>query len=119
MEDPERIYLAPECCSGPEGRCWSDYKPEADCDDGVEATEYVRADALTALQSERDAAIAQVVALRVENEALLEVDRLAEIASSWHWWNATKCCDYEDKDDLFEDMDAARAKALALKGTAP
>lgn len=65
------------------------------------------------LTTENAALAARVEALEGENRALLEVDRLAEIASAWHWWGALECCDYEDKDDLFQDLDFARATARA------
>ena len=55
---------------------------------------------------------ADIAALRGEVERLREVDRLAGIASRWHWFGDGAVDDYEDSDDLFQDLDNARGKAL-------
>jgi hypothetical protein len=46
-EEPERIWLQPECCAGKyEGRQWcqDNVFDDGECEDGAKATEYVRAD---------------------------------------------------------------------------
>lgn len=61
-ENPRHIFLEPECCADPSiGRCWAAHNewPLDDCDAQAEATQYVRADLVAALERERDAAIAE------------------------------------------------------------
>lgn len=78
--DPERIFLAPRCEGlSLEGRTWS--SDRHDCDEegcGLKAVEYVRADALTRLQS-REAAL---VAVLEEVREALELRGLDK-ASDW------------------------------------
>jgi len=58
MSDYERIYLQPECCADEEnGRLWCEDKDPVECDDGVEWTEYVRADLFQQLEAENKALI--------------------------------------------------------------
>ncbi len=44
-EDPKEIYLQPACCAG-DAREWCDHDPW-ECEEGVKATRYVRADLIT------------------------------------------------------------------------
>lgn len=50
---------------------------------------------------------AEAAELRAEVERLREVARLAKIASEWHWYARLECGGYDDKDDLFQDLDFA------------
>lgn len=64
-EEPRHIFLEPECCADPSvGRCWAAHNewPLGDCDVQAEATQYVRADLVAALERERDAATARAEA---------------------------------------------------------
>ncbi len=81
-EDPRHIFLEPECCADPSvGRCWAAHNewPLGDCDVQAEATQYVRADLVAALERERDAATARAEAAERERDALR--DEWEEIAA--------------------------------------
>lgn len=57
LKGPERIFLEPLCCVGSnEGRQWCEdnvWPTDSDCD--ATGVEYVRAEAISSLEAERDA----------------------------------------------------------------
>ncbi len=68
LSDHRHIFLEPKCCADPrEGRLWcqDNVWPSGDCDVQAEATQYVRADLVAALELERDAALARAERLEV------------------------------------------------------
>jgi len=74
MSDYERIYLQPECCASEyEGRLWCEDKDPVECDDGVEWTEYVRADLFESLQTERDGLVAQLAEAREAETKIINI----------------------------------------------
>lgn len=57
--EPERIYLAPRCCTNPaEGRIWceDDVWPLDDCPEHASGVEYIRADLARLIAPEQDTA---------------------------------------------------------------
>ena len=53
---------------------------------------------------------ARLAALEAALAGAVEVDRLAGIASRSHWFGPNAVDEYEDTNDLFQDLDNARAK---------
>ena len=67
---PDRIWLEPDCCADPStGSLWcQDNVWQGTCEDGVPATEYIRAD---------------VAARQVAEAIAVERERCAKIAENW------------------------------------
>lgn len=84
-EDPRHIFLEPECCADPSvGRCWAAHNewPLDDCDVQAEATKYVRADLVAALERERDAATARAEAAEARRDLFDTQAAAAKIAAA-------------------------------------
>lgn len=86
-EEPRHIFLEPECCADPSvGRCWAAHNewPLGDCAVQAEATQYVRADLVAALERERDAATARAEAAEVERDAFKRnMEAAADLAARY------------------------------------
>lgn len=132
-EDPRHIFLEPECCADPSvGRCWAAHNewPLDDCDVQAEATKYVRADLVAALERERDAATARAEAAEARRDlfdtqaaaakvtaANAEAQRDAAIAERDRLLEALEIiAGYRQcMDNLMSNVDVARAALACAK----
>jgi hypothetical protein len=111
-EDPRHIFLEPECCADPSvGRCWAAHNewPLDDCDVQAEATKYVRADLVAALERERDAATARAEAAEARRDLFDTQAAAAKVTAA----NAEA-----QRDAAIAERDALRTVGRRLLGMA-